>query len=138
MTKSALLLLASALFLQGCSYLDRYNPGEAIMKKLQPTVNVNVNMNVDMACMQNIDSGKMEALQKRGEQMKSEIDALCKSGQRDAAQKKAIAFAKEINDAEVMKQFRECSKNSGMQAALVPGTENFSNDSPDKTHVCDY
>ncbi len=134
MNKTALLLIATAIFLPACSYVDSY-----ITKKLTPTVNVNVNMNanIDTTCMDNINQKELDALEKRANEMKNEVEALCKSGQRDAAQQKAMQYAKEINSSEIMKQLRECTVKSGINQIMIPGIQTGGDGKSESRHVCD-
>ncbi len=134
MNKITLLLIATAVFLQACSYVDRY-----VTRKLTPNVNVNVNVNanIDTTCMDNIDQKELDALEKRANEMKNEVEALCKSGKRDAAQQKAMQYANEINNSEIMKQLRECTIKSGINQITLPGISTYGDGKSESRHVCD-
>jgi hypothetical protein len=77
-----LLLLMSTAAIAECY------PGmtEADMQKLQGM----------QSCMNNVDQEQLKALEKRQSQFDTEVKALCDSGKRDKAQKKAMLFEKEI------------------------------------------
>ena len=44
------------------------------------------------ACMQKVDQAKLKEIERRSRQVESEIKSLCKRGERDAAQEKALSF----------------------------------------------
>ncbi|MCL7488677.1 MAG: hypothetical protein M8357_10960 [Desulfobulbaceae bacterium] len=68
-------------------------------------------------CMAKVDQAELEALEQRSEEMEAEITALCDQGKRDAAQKKAIAYGKEMMKNPAMIQMKECGE---ITRGLVP------------------
>ncbi len=86
-------------------------------------------------CMQSIDQSQLLELQKRSEQVGSEIDELCAAGDRSKAQKKALAFAKEAAKSPAMKQMQKCGKL--VQGELPGMPTNLERKDFSETHVCD-
>ena len=88
-----------------------------------------------MACMKNIDRSALEGLEEEGKKMEAEVAALCKSGNRDDAQDKAIKYAKEMMARPELQKMRECGK---MLAGMVPQMpfENIEEESKNR-HICD-
>lgn len=100
------------------------------------------NMNIDMekmqkvmACMQNIDRSVLEGLEEEGKKMEAEVGALCRSGNRDEAQDKAMAYGKEMMNKPELKKIRECGK---LAAGMLPKMpfDTFEEEGK-QTHVCD-
>lgn len=89
-------------------------------------------------CMAKVDQSDLAALEQRGEEMEAEIKALCDQGKRDKAQKKAIAFSKEMMKNPALQQMKKCGEISkGMlPEGSVPEMEDDEFD-PSKGHVCD-
>lgn len=88
-----------------------------------------------MACMKNIDRSALERLKKEGEKMKVEVGELCKSGKRNEAQDKAMAFSMEMMSRPEVRKMRECGK---MMAGMMPEMpfENIEKETKN-SHVCD-
>ena len=88
-----------------------------------------------MACMKNIDRSALEGLKAEGEKIKAEIGALCKSGNRNEAQDKAMAYGKEMMSRPELMKMRECGK---MMAGMMPKIpfEHIEEESKN-SHVCD-
>jgi hypothetical protein len=88
-----------------------------------------------MACMKDIDQSALKGLDEEGKKMKAEVEAMCRSGNRDAAQDKAMEYGKEIMNRPEMKKMRECSK---MMAGMMPKMpfENLEEESKNR-HICD-
>lgn len=87
------------------------------------------------ACVSQIDPAVMEKMAKQGEALQAEISALCKSGDRDGAQERAMAYGKEIMNDEGMQAMKKC----GEEMAQTMPQMNFAKDDGDKKqgHVCD-
>jgi len=88
------------------------------------------------ACMEKVDQAELEALEKRGEEFDAEIRALCAQGKRDEAQKKAVAYGKEMADNPVVQQIRSCTEKF---ADILPKEEQPFLDDFDFSdrHICD-
>ncbi|MCG6938486.1 MAG: hypothetical protein LJE83_10000 [Gammaproteobacteria bacterium] len=98
---------------------------EADMQKLQEM----------QSCMNNIDQEQLKALEQRQNQFDAEVRALCDSGKRDEAQKKAILFEKEMMKNPAVQAVSKCSEiTKGMvpEMTFMNQDENSSNQ-----HVCD-
>ena len=88
-----------------------------------------------MACMKDIDRSALEGLEEEGKKIEAELGALCKSGNRDEAQDKAMAYGKEMMSRPEIKKMRECSK---LAAGMLPKMpfEDFEEKTKNQ-HVCD-
>lgn len=86
-------------------------------------------------CMQRVDPSKMQELEKRTNTFESEISLLCVDGKRDEAQKKAIAFEKEMMNDPDLKILKKCTENMEGMMPDMP----FMDPEEDYTeqHVCD-
>lgn len=62
------------------------------------------------ACMEKIDQSKMKSLEQRAQKMEAEVKSLCASGKRDQAQKKAIAFGKDLSSDPTVKSLMKCGE----------------------------
>lgn len=67
--------------------------------------------------------------------MRAEVGVLCKDGNRDAAQDKAMAYGKDMMNRPEVKKMRECSK---LAAGIMPPMpfEKFAEENKNY-HVCD-
>jgi predicted lipoprotein len=88
------------------------------------------------ACMEKVDQTKLDALEKRSEEFNAEIDALCAQGKRDEAQKKAIAFSREMADNATVQQIRQCTEKF---VDMMPQEERSFMEDFDaaERHICD-
>ena len=90
------------------------------------------------ACFANVDQTQLEAMCTQAEAVEQELKALCASGERDQAQARAVAFAREFADSEALKQMRECGE---IAKAMIPQVLSYVEENEDNsegsTHVCD-
>lgn len=95
-------------------------------------------MNAMQECMAKVDMAAMERLGEEGKKMEAEINTLCKSGKRDAAQDKAMVFGMKIAKDPNMKIMAECGKQmQGMMPPMAqPPYADLAEDGADR-HVCD-
>ncbi len=85
----------------------------------QDMQNMMQNMQGMQACMQGIDQSRMKSLEQRANTIQAEIESLCASGKRDAAQKKGMAFAQEMSSNPDVQAMRKCGENMrGMMPAM--------------------
>lgn len=87
-------------------------------------------------CMAKIDRAEMAAFETRSQEFDAEIDQLCAEGKRDEAQKKAMAYSKELAAKPAVQQMKKCSEKVVSQ---MPEAEKSFMADPDfeKHHVCD-
>lgn len=85
-------------------------------------------------CMAKVDQSALEALSARGEKLQAEVKQLCANGKRDKAQKKAIAFGKEIANSKEMKAIRQCGEMTRGMIQVMPMKDY--GDGKNK-HICD-
>lgn len=86
-------------------------------------------------CMAAANTAATQALRQRGELISAEIEKLCKAGQRDAAQAKALAFGREMADSPAMANLQDCA---GPLAGLLPAAlASLHGDAADAMQVCD-
>ena len=89
------------------------------------------------ACMQGIDQDRLDAFSQRAEKIQSEVKLLCARGERDAAQQKGLAFAREMNTDPDIQKMRICGeKMRGMMPMMPFMAESGSPDTSGK-HICD-
>lgn len=87
------------------------------------------------ACFSQIDPAAMEQMAERGKAMEAEISDLCKSGDRDGAESRAVAYAKEMMDDDSMQAMKKCGEE---MARTLPQMEFMKQDVEGKErHVCD-
>jgi hypothetical protein len=72
-------------------------------------------------CMKDVDPARLDALEKRGQAVGEEIEALCAAGKKDEALARGLAFHRELQGDPTIAKLRECSK--GMTEAMkgMPG-----------------
>ncbi len=94
------------------------------------------NMEKMQSCMQNINMEEIEALEKRSKQMETEVKSLCAAGKRDEAQKKAMAFGKEVSASTTVQTMKKCGEM--MQGAMqnMPFAMEDTDDEK-RGHICD-
>lgn len=88
-----------------------------------------------MACMKNIDRSALEGLEEEGKKMEAEVAAMCRSGNRDGAQDKAMEFAMEMRSRPELKKMQECGKMA--QGMLPKGAFEDLVEEGKNQHVCD-
>lgn len=89
------------------------------------------------SCMQGVDQAALERFGKRGEQVEREIRGHCARGERAAAQDKALAFGREVQQNAAMQKMMECGK---MMAGMMPKTpflDEIQQQSAGGGHICD-
>ncbi|MDH5711683.1 MAG: hypothetical protein OEZ15_08490 [Gammaproteobacteria bacterium] len=89
------------------------------------------------ACMSKISQKEIQALTAKSEKFSNSIMSLCEQGQRDKAQEKAIAFAKEFANNATLKKMEKCGS---MASDMIPNMQEMisnENGSDQGKHVCD-
>jgi len=120
---AAALIFTAPLYAQDFANMDQAQI-ENMMKQAQAM----------QVCMANIDQSALEALKVESEKLAAEVDALCKAGDRDDAQAKAISFGKKMVKEPVMLELKECA---GMASMMIPQTVWAELDNEDtQAHVC--
>jgi len=87
------------------------------------------------ACMEQVDQSELKGLEQRSKEFQAELKALCDAGKRDKAQKKAIAYGKEMMDNLALQQMKKCGemmKGTMPQMGLMDEDFDYSD-----RHVCD-
>lgn len=74
------------------------------------------------SCLEQIDQGKLDALDQRSSKMRTEVESLCAKGKRDEAQQAAISFGKEMANDPAMQSARKCTEmvSSEMMQGMMP------------------
>lgn len=88
-------------------------------------------------CMQNIDENKLDELKRGAERVESEVDALCRAGERAQAQAMAVSYGKKIATDPTMQAMMKCvepMKGMMKSVPMMPFDEVMENSD---THVCD-
>lgn len=86
-------------------------------------------------CMQDIDKSKLQELENLSNQMEAEIKTACAKGNRDAAQSKAMSFAKEMLANPELGKMRKCTESMQGMMQEIPFEINV--DDYKDQHVCD-
>ena len=87
------------------------------------------------SCMSSRDAAATEALRARSEQVTAQVQALCKTGKREEAQARALAFGREMADSPAMENLQNCS---GPLGALLPAAlASLNGDAADAVQVFD-
>ena len=95
------------------------------------------------ACMEKVDQSEFDVLEKKANQFEAEMKALCASGKRDEAQKKAMVYMKEIVNSSAVKEAKRCGEmmKGTMQGMMQGMMQNVPlvNQGKDyaSQHVCD-
>jgi hypothetical protein len=117
------LLMAAPLYAQDFSNMDQAQI-EGFMKQAQAM----------QVCMADIDQQELDALRVEAEKVTAELQALCKAGERDEAQAKAINYGKQMLKDPVMLELKECT---GMASQMIPQTMWAELENEDThAHVC--
>lgn len=88
-------------------------------------------------CMASIDQSSLNELQVRSEQATQKIDALCTQGERDEAQKSAMAFGRQIASDPTIKQMRKCGEMAQGVLPVPNMVETYDEKEYANRHVCD-
>ncbi|MGB5259813.1 MAG: hypothetical protein WBO34_04740 [Gammaproteobacteria bacterium] len=88
-------------------------------------------------CMQSVDQSKMEALEQRTNTLQAEVESLCANGERDAANKKALAFAQEMSSDPDILRMRKCGEKMRGMMPQLPYMEQTDAREKSGSHVCD-
>ena len=91
------------------------------------------------ACMEQVDQAQLGQLEQRSKEFEAELKAVCDAGKRDEAQKKAMAYGKEMMDNPALGQMRKCGEmGQGMMAKMMPHMDFVEEDYDySNRHVCD-
>lgn len=121
------LLLLSLLLLSPVAVIAQNFPGMAQMdmQKLQQM----------QQCMENIDQSQLQEIEKQQQQFDSETRSLCKSGKRDKAQHKAIAYARQMMNNPAIKAMQKCGEIARDMMPEMPVMQ--MEKELENQHVCD-
>ena len=89
------------------------------------------------ACMQGIDQARLDAFSQRAQKLESEIKALCAKGERDAAEKKGLAFAREVNTDPDIQKMRKCGEKMRGMMPEMPFMAHADSQDTSGGHICD-
>jgi len=128
MNKKALHYLALLVFTPVIAHAEYPNMTEEQMRKMMEQAQKM------QACVSQIDPAVMEKMAERGKALQAEISALCKSGDRDGAQERAMAYGKEMMNDESMQAMKKCGEE---MAQAMPQMDFVKDYSDQKNHVCD-
>lgn len=121
------LLLLSLLLLNPVTVMAQEFPGmpQMDMQKIQQM----------QQCMEQIDQQQLKAIEKQQQQFDREIRALCKSGKRDQAQQKAIAYARQMMNNPAIKAMQKCGEIARGMMPEMPVMQ--MEKELESQHVCD-
>ena len=86
------------------------------------------------SCMEKVDESKLKRLEQRTRKMEAEVQSLCASGKRDEAQRKALAYGKEVADDPTIKTMMNCGE---MMKGAMPDIAFADLEQGADFHVCD-
>ena len=86
-------------------------------------------------CMNRVDQQQLKAIEKQQQQFDREIRALCKSGKRDQAQQKAIAYARQMMNNPAIKAMQKCGEIARGMMPEMPVMQ--MEEELESQHVCD-
>ncbi|MDX1764044.1 MAG: hypothetical protein R3231_06960 [bacterium] len=91
------------------------------------------------ACMEKVDQEKLNVMEARSREVGAEIESMCASGKRDEAQKKALAFGREMAQDPTLKAMRECGEGAQGMMPRMPFSDYEHEHDEDRSshHVCD-
>jgi len=121
-----MLLLTMAVFAQ-----NRHELNDPAMQDMMEE------MQKLQACMAKIDQSHFGDIEDRQHQFQEEVRSLCASGNRDAAQKRAIVFGTEMSNHPAIKEIRECGKLGESDVAKEIVSDMAFNMEESNTHICD-
>ncbi len=132
MTKKARIYLAAFAFLPITSQAQFGNMTEAQMQQM-------MQQGLKMQeCFGQIDPSAMERLSERGQSIDAEITALCRAGNREQAQNKAIAFAREMASDSAVHALKKCGEGmANMLPKIVTEPEDYDHPETSSRQVCD-
>ena len=87
-------------------------------------------------CMAKVDQSALDVLAVKSEKIHKEMKALCDAGNRDQAQKTAIAYSKEISTSKEMKAMKKCTEMATNMMQDMPMMQDMDKDYK-KLHICD-
>lgn len=87
-------------------------------------------------CMSKVDPSTFSKLEEKGKKMQAEVKALCDAGKRGEAQKKAIAYGKEMNASKEMKEMQKCGMMAGSMIQQMPIVKEKLEEGKGR-HICD-
>ncbi len=132
MTKKAQIYLAAIAFLPISSYAQFGNMTEA---QMQTMMQQGLKM---QECFGQIDPSAMKRLSERGQSIDAEITALCRAGNRDQAQSKAMAFAREMASDPSIHAMKKCGEGmADMLPKIVTESEDYDDPETSSRHICD-
>lgn len=86
-------------------------------------------------CMESVDQEQLQSIEQQQKTFDAEMKSLCASGKRDEAQKKAMAYAKQMMNNPAIKAMQKCGEIAKGMMPDMPVME--MDDSMDGQHVCD-
>jgi hypothetical protein len=71
-------------------------------------------------CMAKIDEAELDQLEARGEEVRDQLEQLCKAGRESEALEVALDFGRELSAAPAVQQARACAKDLPQMLAAMP------------------
>ena len=88
-------------------------------------------------CLAKVDQNALQALSDQGEQTQSEVQALCQSGKREAAQQKAMTYIKALEQSGILNEIKKCGTvgEQVVRQMALPATTDT--EMASGSHICD-
>lgn len=99
--------------------------------------NLNQSLQHLQSCMTGIDPTALLSIQKEAQQLKREIDTLCRNKKRHEAQAKAIASSKALMTNPVIQKFKQCGQSITEIASSEAYLSALQKTGASKQHICD-
>ena len=93
------------------------------------------NLKKAQECMAKVDRSEQLTLETKQMRFEEAVRSLCASGKRDAAQKRALLFEKEMSNSTLLKALNKCNQLMGSMAEEMSSMDHDEDYS--KQHVCD-
>ncbi|MBF6649637.1 hypothetical protein [Methylobacter sp. BlB1] len=87
------------------------------------------------ACFSQVDPAAMQKMAEQGQAFQAEISAMCKSGDRDGAQERAMAYAKEMMNDKAFQVMKKCGEEMAQTMPQMNMVKDYSD--AKQGHVCD-
>lgn len=92
-------------------------------------------VNQAQICLAELDQNEVTILTEEANQVRGNVETLCKEGQRDAAQAQSLDYVKKALQKPVVKEFQDCMGPIGQTAPLLVVFQ-LQNPEMTGTHVC--
>ncbi|MFO7579416.1 MAG: hypothetical protein R6W74_04290 [Nitrosomonas halophila] len=120
------LALLASLVIAGCIQPSKLSEAEQQQKLAK------------QQCLDDIDQSAIERLSARSAAFDAEIEALCKAGERELAQSRAILYSQQLLADSVLQALQQCGKDiSTLLPIVIMAPDEIGQAASQLPHVCD-